>query len=377
MDQNKTVFVFAPGYLPGKRYGGPVSSIVNFTNLLGDLYDIRIITTNHDLGANQQYQGISRGWNNVGKAKVVYLEEDEFKVNRFIEIMSDFNVVMVYLSGFFYHAMNYPAITASKMQRLHLVIAARGELCRNAIAIKSWKKIPYLILMKAIGLYKDVVFQSTSPEETLALRRCFKNADIVELDNVPAETKKLLQSKKITGEVNLLFISRIHPKKNLKEAIEGARLAKGKVHLDIYGPIEDVAYWDECKLAIGGVPRNISIRYIGALTPEEATAIYCKYDYFILPTVSENYGHAIAEALRSNVPVIIPRDVTPWNNVNEVAGFTYKLHDLGELSSILNKCCEQTTAEHQSIINSVSEYAKTTFNVKQLYTQYAGLIEGL
>jgi glycosyltransferase involved in cell wall biosynthesis len=38
------------------------------------------------------------------------------------------------------------------------------------------------------------------------------------------------------------------------------------------------------------------------------------YDLFFLPTLGENYGHVIFEALASGVPVLIS-DRTPWQNL--------------------------------------------------------------
>lgn len=64
----KTIVIFIGGYLPGKKYGGPVTSLENFTNQLHDNYDIRIICSDHDFKENDRYKGITDGWNQVGFA---------------------------------------------------------------------------------------------------------------------------------------------------------------------------------------------------------------------------------------------------------------------------------------------------------------------
>jgi hypothetical protein len=39
-----------------------------------------------------------------------------------------------------------------------------------------------------------------------------------------------------------------------------------------------------------------------------------EYDLFLFPTLGENYGHVISEALASGCPVVIS-DQTPWRNL--------------------------------------------------------------
>jgi glycosyltransferase involved in cell wall biosynthesis len=50
-------------------------------------------------------------------------------------------------------------------------------------------------------------------------------------------------------------------------------------------------------------------------------------DLFFLPTLGENFGHAIFEALSSGVPVLIS-DRTPWQNLaSQSAGWSFPLHE--------------------------------------------------
>ena len=62
----KKIMVFIGGYLPGEKYGGPVSSISNFVELMGDDYEIRIVCSNHDFKETTPYPNIKSGWNRVG-----------------------------------------------------------------------------------------------------------------------------------------------------------------------------------------------------------------------------------------------------------------------------------------------------------------------
>ena len=87
----KTIVIFIGGYLPGKKYGGPVTSLENFTNQLHDNYDIRIICSDHDFKETDRYKSITDGWNQVGFAKVFYTNERDYSEEKFYEIIKDFS----------------------------------------------------------------------------------------------------------------------------------------------------------------------------------------------------------------------------------------------------------------------------------------------
>ena len=71
------------GYLPGEKYGGPVSSLYNLTELLGGEVEIFILCCNHDFKDPTPYRDVHEGWNRVGKAQVMYLADAEFTADRF------------------------------------------------------------------------------------------------------------------------------------------------------------------------------------------------------------------------------------------------------------------------------------------------------
>ena len=89
-----------------------------------------------------------------------------------------------------------------------------------------------------------------------------------------------------------------------------------KIKFDIYGPIEDKEYWEKCLRIIENISQNINVQYRGRIKHEEIFNTFSKYDLFFFPTLSENYGHVIAEALFSGVPVLIS-DQTPWTDINK------------------------------------------------------------
>ena len=127
------IAIFYSGYLPGEKYGGPVTSIYNFTELLGDDNEIFIICTNHDLKETTPYSGISPGWNTVGKAQVVYLSSEEYRKAIFSEILDKIRPDLIYASSIFSAKQTYPLFDLSKEKRIPLLLAPRGELNNDAL----------------------------------------------------------------------------------------------------------------------------------------------------------------------------------------------------------------------------------------------------
>jgi len=73
MQSKKTILYFVPHYLPGFKSGGVVRSVNNFVENLGDEFDIKIISNDHDVKSKEPYKNVKiNQWNNVGKAKVFY-----------------------------------------------------------------------------------------------------------------------------------------------------------------------------------------------------------------------------------------------------------------------------------------------------------------
>ena len=94
-----------------------------------------------------------------------------------------------------------------------------------------------------------------------------------------------MNSKK-SGEGKFVFVSRIHPKKNLISAIEYMKDIKGKVVFDIYGPIEDEEYWKQCNQKIHELPQNITVNYCGLVNHEKFTKyLACIMRFYFLRLV--------------------------------------------------------------------------------------------
>ena len=130
----------------------------------------------------------------------------------------------------------------------------------------------------------------------------------------PPNEKFKFNSKK--GYLDLFFLGRITRMKNLKFALKILSKTKCPLVFSIYGPIDDLSYWKECKKIVNSLPTNIKVYYRGHIKHKEVKQAITTHDALFLPTLGENFGHSIAECLSEGIPVIIS-DQTPWNNLNQ------------------------------------------------------------
>lgn len=364
------ILIVTEGFFPGKKYGGPPVSVNNFCSLMSGC-ECYIITRNHDLGEKKQYDNIVSGWNKRENCNVLYLGDDEYSGSSFEKCICEIKPDIIYLQSLFQVCV-LPCLNLAKKYGIKTILAPRGELCAGAFR-KKYKKIPYILALRMTGLLKSIFFQSTSDEETQAIKNYLgaEEEHIVFLTNIPSVPRKDAGfndcTEKKSGEAKLVFLSRIHPKKNLMQAIKCLKNVKGDVTLDVYGPLEDKNYWELCKNEIKALPENIKVNYCGPVEHNEVHNVFSRYDAFLFPTFSENYGHVIIEALTAGCPVILS-DRTPWNDLESAgAGFVCSLEDAASFERAVQAITDSDTSDYRK---NALLYAKRIMRLESLREDY-------
>lgn len=360
------------GFLPGQKFGGPPVSVDNFCTLMDDC-ECYIVTHNHDMGETEVYKDIKTGWNGRGNCKVLYLSDADYGQNKFKEIIEDIKPDVIYLQGLFQSCI-VPCLRLAKKYNISVLLAPRGELCAGAFK-KKYKKIPYIMFLKMFGLLDNIHFQSTSDEETEAIMKYLGTSKdrIHFLTNVPSIPKKEYPvPEKQPGVAKFVFISRIVRKKNLKAAISYFQGVEGDVTFDIYGPIEDKEYWQECQEEIKLLPSNVKVNYCGLVAHDKIHETFARYHAFLFPTLSENFGHVIAEALSVGCPVIIS-DQTLWNDVNCSEVFIGKVIELSNntfFTKIIQKITFMTQDNYNTTNRNTRKYINNNLKTKDIRHEY-------
>lgn len=365
------ILIVMGGFFPGKKYGGPPVSIDNFCSLMKE-HECFIVTRDHDLFEIKRFENIRQGWNDRDNCKVLYVPDTEYNKATFEKVINEISPDVIYLQGLFQFCV-FPCLQLAKKHSIPVLLAPRGELCAGALNIKKWKKMPYIEVVKAHGLVKTIHWQSTSDEETEAIKKLMKASDdhIHCLDNIPSIPKREYpRREKYVGEGRFVFLSRIHPKKNLLFAISLFKEIEGKAEFDIYGPVEDEEYWKQCQEEIKKLPENVKVEYKGLVDHDQVHEVFSQYDAFLFPTLSENYGHVIAESLIVGTPVIIS-DQTPWQNLAEAGvGWDISLNNEEGFKRSINNIINSNANWAEKCVN----YVKEKNNITKLSEEYNGVL---
>lgn len=352
-------------YLPGYKAGGPIRTLVNMGDRLGNEFQFKIVTADRDFDDTKPYPKIKlNDWNRVGKADVFYMSANRRSLRDFKRLLCSTEYDILYLNSFFSPHFTIKPLLLRRLRLIPdrpLIIAPRGEFSPGALGLKSFKKRVYITAVKAFGLYKGSVWQASSEHEEADIRRWFGNdARVIIAPNLPpvisAADGPVAVKEKTKGCLKIVFLSRISRKKNLDGALEMLKGLKGKVGFNIYGPMEDKSYWAECQKITSSLPENIEVRYCGSVEHDQVGAVMREHDLFFLPTLGENFGHVILEALCAGCPILIS-DQTPWRNLGKKGvGWDLPLSKPEMFQEVLQGCLDMNTEEHVKWSERAREY---------------------
>lgn len=331
--QNKTkILVFIDWFLPAFKAGGPVRSIANIVDALGDDHDFYIVTGNKEFGESSPMKEVSSNqWSKYGKANVIYLSDDNLTKKKYKEIYNEIKPDLIYLNSLFSVKFTLlPLLTFRNIKnKKRVVLAPRGMFGAESLKIKSSKKKVFLFITKFLKVFKNVIWHSSSEiEKKEIINKMGSSAKVRIARNIPfLPSLKESNITKEAGSINLISVGRIVPIKNILFKLKCLQnIDKNiKVSVKFIGPMEDLEYYEKCKTEVSKLSDNISVEFLGELQHKEIEKHYNAADVYISATLNENFGHGIAEAFGYGCPVIIS-DKTPWRALDKSGvGFDLEL----------------------------------------------------
>lgn len=354
MKNKPTILIFIDWFTPGFKAGGPIKSVTNIVQSLTNDFDIFIITSDRDIEEQTPYSNIIfNTWINQDLYSIAYLSPD--KRIDFIKkelISNTYN--SIYFNSFF--SKNYTLEPLRIIRKLKIkskvIIAPRGMLGKGALSIKPLKKELFIFVSKLFGFYKNVYWHATNIEEKEDIISIFgDNSKIYIASNISIISTQKKTILKEVGELHLVFFSRISPKKNLEFALNILKKLNNKgVLLDIFGSIEDSEYWTTCNNIIEEA--NLNVQYKGELLPSVVQDTLSNYHFLFLPTLHENYGHVIVEALTSGCGLILSNN-TPWRKLKDKQiGYDIDLNNEIGFIEAINKCVNMNQEQYNQVRNN-------------------------
>lgn len=204
------------------------------------------------------------------------------------------------------------------------VINPRGDTETTRInynRLKKWKKMLVWYLWSKRVVNNAACIIATSEQERESIRHLGSKVPVaiipngIELDAFPKEVVHNHGEKKV-----VLFLSRVNPIKGIEFLLNAWAQLDSSLRVDwelhIAGNSDPKDYIHALDQKVADLNLTDSVRFVGTINGEAKMRKYQDSNLFILPTLNENFGNVVAEAMMCECPVITTKNA-PWSCLTE------------------------------------------------------------
>jgi glycosyltransferase involved in cell wall biosynthesis len=311
-----------PAFLPATLWGGPVFSTAAMCRAGAGpgRHRVRVLTTDAQSPVSRSRLDLSENPARFDPGFEVHYARRAFGRSGSWEMLARLPA-MVAEADLVHLSMSYsfptlPTILACRLLRKPLVWSPRGAIQ----ATEEWPDAPRKGVKRAFErlarwmLPRDTVLHVTSQAEARATARRMPGVAIRTIPNcVELPSRPVARRFRPAGQLRLVHLGRLHPKKGLEILIEALACLPDHITLTVAGggaPEYETALANRVR-ALGLAHRVAFLGHVEGAAKRHALAAA---DAFVSPTLSENFGIAIAEALASGLPVVTTR-AAPWAEI--------------------------------------------------------------
>ncbi len=355
---------------------GPRQSMINMAHSLSSRFRFRVI----GWGSRND---VPDRWSMLEGIEFLPLQRWRYGVRRLGRAIRATPHDLLVMNSFFDKQFSLPALLMRRfglLPRAPALLAPRGEFSPGALTIGRRRKRLYTRLARALGLLDGVSLQVTSQSEAEEARAAlpFFRGPICVTPNIRTLPALPPHSPRGEGEpLRVAFLSRIDRKKNLHFALDVLARGTTPVEFAIFGPATDEAYWRRCEELARTMPAHVTVRDRRVLSPGDVLAALAGQDLFFLPTLGENYGHAIIDSLLAGTPVLIS-DQTPWRGLEaRRAGWDLPLGDPAPFAAALAAMAAAGPAERRALRIGARAYGEAALDTARTIQMTAACFDGL
>jgi glycosyltransferase involved in cell wall biosynthesis len=283
---------------------------------------------------------------------------------------------LVHTHGLWLMSNVYPS-RASRAQGKPLVLSPRGMLGKPALQFSSGRKALFWKLFQKTAADQVSCFHATSEQEVRDIRDFGLRNPVALIPNGVDLPKGSSGGRK---QKVVLSLGRIHPKKGLLDLLRAWLLVEGlfpEWELKIIGPDEN-GYASVLRAFV----RKERLQRVHLLEPVfglEKMRAYEEAGVFVLPTLNENFGMVVAEALSSGTPVICTKGA-PWSGLVEQGAGWWVDNSVEAIASAIRDALQRPEHALASMGQQGREWMRRDYSwdaVGQQMTElYEWLIEG-
>lgn len=217
----------------------------------------------------------------------------------------------------------------ARRQNIPYTVRTMGQLTTWALAQSATKKRLYSTLIERRNLARAAAIHCTTPAEVEDVRNFGLQTPTITLPlgvdppiALPEARQQVRHLYGIASSVPIvLFLSRIHYKKRpdfLLQCLGQIKQLGHPFHLIFAGSGEE-AYLEQLRSLAATLGLTDHVTFAGFVTGKDKDLLLQGSDIFALPSHSENFGIAVAEALAAKLPVIITPGVQIAPDIEQAA----------------------------------------------------------
>lgn len=271
----------------------------------------------------------------------------------------------------------YPGLVA-RQQGIPLVVSPRGCLAPHAMRSGSAVKRLFWPLVQRPALAATSCFHATAESEYQDIRRMGFREPVAIIPNgidIPR-----LDPKEHGVLRTLLFLGRIHPIKGLDMLLPAWKAVQAHFpgwQLRIVGP-DNRGYRDKVTRLAEQLHLE-RVEFAGPLYGDNKFKAYRQADLFVLPSYTENFGVAVAEALASGTPTIVTKGA-PWAGLKPLGAGWWVDTNAEALAECLKEALSQSPAHLEEMGRKGREWMMNDYSWQgvgqQFSTLYRWLVQG-
>lgn len=335
-----------------RKRGGPSTAILNMVKALRtEGIDSSILTTNDNIDYREDDHPLEQ-WFVYNEVPILMFPSLETKSKLLREYLVAPSLtkwlienINAYDALHIHSIFSYCSTTSMLIARLKgipYIVRTIGQLNTWSLSQSRLRKLLMLSIIERKNLERAYAIHVTSRAEMKDLNMIFHPKRILCLELGVEFSSQDLSLEKINCEdLRFVFLSRIHPKKQLDKLLQAFTILnkRRKIkrwHLFIAGDGEK-NYIESLKKFADDNNINDRVEWLGHLDEEKKIKLLRSCDWYVLPSKSENFGLSVVEALAAGLPVIVSQevgisDVIKENNAGLVTNNLFTLVDALEIA---------------------------------------------
>ena len=294
-----------------KEVSGPTQSVTNLCNeQIKKNQDVTLVSGDFKNASNPPHFSktfaLGVGPKKLGRSPSLF---------RWLKSQCQENENIILHNHSMWHILALYGSWVKKSYNVKLIQSPRNALADYSLKSGSRLKPLYWKMLQEKSLKNVDCFHATSQAEYEDIRALGFRQPVAIIPNTVNVIEDIKAKKNISNLRTLSYLGRIHPEKGLETLLSAwAEIFKvhQNWHLNLVGT-GDKKYLSYLKKFAKnhGLER---VRFLDSVTGSAKWQTYHHSDLFILPSPSENFGMAVAEALACSTPVVTTYG-TPWKDL--------------------------------------------------------------